>query len=192
MKPSLIFAYILFAILAIWSVISGNMEFVIYAVTVLVVVLLLHWGDRKNDFRPWTIWMFNAWLLMHIIGGLLIVNGHAMYSQMLIPIIGEPYNIFKYDQFVHIYCYFAMTPLLWQVLVNHMHEGSSIAVMKFFTILAAIGVGGLNEIVEFTATVLVPDVNVGGYINNAIDIVCNSLGALLALPLLKRLPPRKR
>lgn len=43
----------------------------------------------------------------------------------------------------------------------------------------------MNEIVEFSATVLVPDTNVGGYENTAIDLVANLLGACLAIPFFK-------
>lgn len=190
MKAGIIFAFVLVGALAIWSIISGNMEFVIYAVTTLVVVGLLQWGDRKNDFRNWTIWLFNAWLVMHILGGLYTIGDHVLYSQMIVQIVGEPYSILKYDQIVHTFCYFMMTLILWQVMINHAGQGASRAVMMFFTFLAAVGVGGLNEVVEFTATILVPDVNVGGYENTAIDICCNTLGSLIALPFLKYLPAR--
>jgi len=42
------------------------------------------------------------------------------------------------------------------------------------------GAGALNEIVEFVATVLVPETNVGGYYNTALDLVFNAAGALVA------------
>lgn len=187
MKPSILFAFFLSSILAVWSVVSGNMEFVIYAVTAFVVVGLLYWGDRKNDFANWTIWAFDIWLVMHILGGLLPIGDHVLYSQMLIPLIGEPYNVLKYDQVVHFYCYFVIALLLWQVLANYAGAGASRLVMVVFTVLAAAGVGGLNEIIEFIATVSVPDVNVGGYENTAIDIICNTLGAICAVPFFKRL-----
>ena len=39
----------------------------------------------------------------------------------------------------------------------------------------------LNEIVEFVATLLVPDTNVGGYRNTGWDLVANLVGATLAV-----------
>lgn len=182
MKFSIIFAYLLAFALLGWSYYASNMEFVFYGATVLFVVLLLHWGDRVNDFANWTIWTFNLWLVLHILGGLYVIDGHVLYSHMLYPLIGAPYNVLKYDQVVHAYCYFAIALLLWQVLTNHSGYGGSRSVMVFFTVLAANGIGGLNEIVEFIATVSIESVNVGGYENTAIDIICNLIGAILAIP----------
>jgi hypothetical protein len=38
----------------------------------------------------------------------------------------------------------------------------------------------LNEIVEFAATLLVPETNVGGYLNTGWDLVANATGATTA------------
>ncbi|MEA3366186.1 MAG: hypothetical protein U9Q79_11160, partial [Candidatus Hydrogenedentes bacterium] len=51
--------------------------------------------------------------------------------------------------------------------------------------MAGLGVGGLNEIIEFIATVLVPETGVGGYENTALDLVADSIGAILAVVLLR-------
>ena len=45
---------------------------------------------------------------------------------------------------------------------------------------AAMGFGALNEVVEFIATLLVPETNVGGYINTGWDLVSNLCGTILA------------
>ena len=45
---------------------------------------------------------------------------------------------------------------------------------------AALGFGALNEVVEFAATMLVPETNVGGYENTGWDLVSNLVGVLLA------------
>lgn len=42
------------------------------------------------------------------------------------------------------------------------------------------GFGALNEVVEFCATLLVPDTNVGDYANTGWDLVSNFAGTLLA------------
>jgi putative membrane protein len=43
------------------------------------------------------------------------------------------------------------------------------------------GLGALNEIVEFAAVVASPSTGVGGYYNTALDLVFNGLGATLAV-----------
>ena len=43
---------------------------------------------------------------------------------------------------------------------------------------AGMGFGAFNEIVEFVATLTVPNTNVGGYINTGWDLVANMVGAV--------------
>ena len=42
------------------------------------------------------------------------------------------------------------------------------------------GVGALNEVIEFLATLALPDTNVGGYHNTGRDLIANLLGAATA------------
>ena len=184
MRKPFLFAYALAAVLGAWSLINQNYEFLIYAVIALVLVVLIDLGDRKFSFSPAVLWGFNLWLLLHILGGLLPVGDSVLYSWVLIDIVGEPYSILKYDQVVHTYCYFIIALLLWRVVAAARLDASRWLLVPF-TVLAASGVGGINEIVEFAATVMVPDTNVGGYENTAIDLVANFLGACLAIPFFK-------
>jgi hypothetical protein len=45
---------------------------------------------------------------------------------------------------------------------------------------AGMGLGALNELVEFVATLLIPETNVGGYLNTGWDLVANFVGASFA------------
>lgn len=42
------------------------------------------------------------------------------------------------------------------------------------------GFGALNEVIEFFATLALPETNVGGYINTGWDLVANTVGAAIA------------
>ena len=42
------------------------------------------------------------------------------------------------------------------------------------------GFGALNEVIEFAATQLLPNTNVGGYVNTGWDLVFNLLGSTIA------------
>ncbi len=46
--------------------------------------------------------------------------------------------------------------------------------------LAGMGIGALNEVAEFIATVVLPETNVGGYRNTGGDLITNLLGAAVA------------
>jgi hypothetical protein len=45
---------------------------------------------------------------------------------------------------------------------------------------AGMGFGALNEIVEFVATLTIPETNVGGYENTGWDLVFNFFGCVIA------------
>jgi hypothetical protein len=47
----------------------------------------------------------------------------------------------------------------------------------FLAIAAGLGFGALNEVVEFFVTLMVPESNVGGYVNTGWDLVANLIGA---------------
>ncbi len=185
MKLQYICGFFLTAVLVIWSLLVQKHEFMIYALVVFVLLVILHSTQKIYHFSSASLWAFLIWILMHILGGLLIIGDGVLYSKMLIQIVGEPYNILKFDQIAHVYCYTVVALLLWPVLNHIANPGKGHKTLVFITVLASMGVGGLNEIVEFSATVLVPETNVGSYENNAIDIVANLLGAVLAIPFLK-------
>ena len=46
------------------------------------------------------------------------------------------------------------------------------------------GFGALNEVIEFIATLMVPNTNVGGYVNTGWDLVANMIGASVAATLI--------
>lgn len=184
MRKPFLFAYTLAATLGAWSLLAQNYEFLIYTLVTLALVTLIYQGDRKFSFSPALLWGFNLWLVLHILGGLWPVNDSVLYSLVLLDIVGEPYSILKYDQLVHAYCYFIIALLLWRVVTTASIDAPR-WLLAALTVLAASGVGGLNEIVEFSATVLVPNTNVGGYENTVIDLVANFIGACLAIPFFK-------
>jgi uncharacterized membrane protein YjdF len=181
MKKEFICGYFLTGALLLWSVFSQNFEFLFYGLTTLILVALLNVGDRHFHFSHKVLWGFNLWIILHILGGLLPIGDSVLYSFVILDIVGEPYSILKYDQLVHAYCYFIAALLIWHIVRKISLPTASFTSLAIITVLAASGVVGLNEIIEFLATVFIPDTNVGGYENTAIDIVSNFLGACLAI-----------
>jgi hypothetical protein len=54
------------------------------------------------------------------------------------------------------------------------------------------GLGALNEMIEFAAVVMFPQTNVGGYVNTALDPVFNAAGAVVAMALIAVFSPPAR
>ncbi len=184
-KQLFIIGYILAGALALWSIVAQNWEFVLYAIVAVALVGALHRADAVIHFVPWTVAAFNGWLLMHILGGLLPVGDSVLYSWVVVPLIGAPYDILKYDQIVHTVCYFVVALLLWQASARVFRAQAPFGVRALIVVIAAVGVGGLNEIVEFIAVVTVPDTNVGGYTNTLLDLIANTVGAVAAVPVFR-------
>jgi VanZ family protein len=186
MRIQFLVAYTLGAVLFVWSIIVSNNEFLIYAGVTMGLLGFLHWSDRLFHYYSSVLWMFDIWIILHILGGLLTIGDGVLYSLVLIPVTGEPYLILKYDQLVHVYCYFVVALIVCKVVMQSARPEVPFGLLAVIIVLAATGIGALNEIVEFIAVVSVPQTNVGGYENTLIDVVANLLGALLAVPFFRR------
>jgi len=162
------------------SIITHNYEFLFYGVVLLAfwaTVLFIH---ARVNFPTSSLAMLVVWLTFHLFGGAVTIDGTRLYDLVLVPIIGEPYHIIRYDQAMHVLCYITMTRLIYILILRIIRDDASLFLVGLITILAGSGVGAMNEIVEFAAVVLLDAGDaVGGYTNTAIDIVCNTIGALI-------------
>jgi len=170
---------------------NGNQEFVFY-ITVMVVLMFVVWAvHRSVNLNQPVLWALSLWGLAHMAGGLVPVpadwpiNGdiRVLYSLWLIP------DRLKYDQVVHAYGFGVATWVCWQGMRSAiMRRGGTAHPTAGLMVLAAtsgMGLGALNELIEFIATLLVPETNVGGYINTGWDLVANFVGAAAAAVIIR-------
>jgi uncharacterized membrane protein YjdF len=181
-------AYLLAALAGV--VLTGNGEFVFYLVVMVVMVVLLVLVvviHQRVHFSRTVLWGLSLWGALHMAGGLLAVpdswpiNGEirVLYSLWLVP------GYLKYDQLVHAFGFGVTTLVCWEglrsIIRPHLLPGTypqTTLGMVTLCAAAAMGFGALNEIVEFAATLLVPETNVGGYENTGWDLVANMMGAV--------------
>lgn len=134
------------------------------------------------------LWCLSMWGLLHMMGGLMPVpitwaiagNHRVLYSLWLIP------DFLKYDQIVHAYGFGVATWVSWEGLHSVIGE----RIYPTFGLLtlcvaAGTGFGAFNEVVEFAATLILEDTNVGDYTNTGWDLVSNLLGAIVAAALIR-------
>jgi hypothetical protein len=158
-----------------------NYEFLTYiGVIVFFLVVILQTNNRVDYPLP-VLWGLVVWAIMHMSGGGLFFNGTKLYEIILIPLVGEPYSIFKYDQLVHIVGFGAATLLMYYLLKPSLAAKARWVSLSIVIVMAGLGVGALNEIIEFAVTVVVPETGVGGYENTSLDLVADLVGAVLAL-----------
>ncbi len=158
-----------------------NYEFVSYVGVIIIILAIILLTNKKVNYPNIVLWGLTLWGLMHMAGGgIRFENGNILYKLILIP-ISASYEILKYDQVVHLIGFgvatllaFALVkPLLKEKLSHHVALG-------IVVVMAGLGIGALNEIVEFTVTVFVPETGVGGYVNTSLDLVADLVGGLIA------------
>jgi hypothetical protein len=182
------FLYLFLAVAGAFS--TGNGEFLFYILVVLFLGFATYLLHANVPLSGGVLWSLSAWGLLHMVGGLVPVpaswpiegSKHVFYSVWIIP------EFLKYDHVIHAFGFGITTWVCWQVLCVLIPHVQRTAGPLILCILAAMGLGALNEIVEFTAVLLIPDTNVGGYINTGWDLVSNMIGALLAASVIRWWP----
>ncbi len=178
-------AYLLVATVGAFA--TGNSEFVFYIVVMVVLVAVVGLVHLSIGLPESALWALSIWGLAHMAGGLISVpaawpthgSNQVLYSLWLIP------DRLKYDQIVHAYGFGVTTWICWLGLQSSLRNSGIEAVPTAGRLVlvwaAGQGFGALNEVIEFAATLLVPETNVGGYLNTGWDLVSNLVGATIAV-----------
>ncbi len=184
--PVATFNALYLAAAAAGAVAFGNREFLFYIVVMIVLIGVVWLVHRSIALTSATLWALSLWGLLHMAGGLVTVpeswpisgDIRVLYSLWLIP------ERLKYDQVVHAYGFGVTTWVCWQGIRAAIRQRGGDAVptpgLMVLAATAGMGLGALNEVVEFAATLLVPETNVGGYLNTGWDLVANTAGATAA------------
>lgn len=160
---------------------KGNWEFVFY-IPIVVLFGLIALAIRHRANLPMSLlWSLSVWGLLHIIGGVVEVPAgwpvegekRSFYSWEIIP------GLLVYDKPVHAFGFGIATWLCWQGLCATCGDSTATAGRLTLAVLAGMGLGALNEVVEFIASQTM-DTNVGGYVNTGGDLIANMIGAVFA------------
>lgn len=175
---------------AAWAVLHGNAEFLFYLLIFVPALAMLGLLHRRIRFSYGMFAALSLLLLLHLAGGLTELSRRSptegrklLYNLWLL----EPY--LKYDNLVHAFGSGLATWFCWQLLQRTVASRTGWAFrdlrptpeLLLFCVLSGMGIGSVNEILEFYTTRLVPDNNVGGYVNNSLDLVSNFVGSALAV-----------
>ena len=178
--------------IAVWQM---NLEFIFYVVVMFILVTVVGIVHCRVNFSTGLLWALAVWGLLHMAGGLVPVpefwpiNGdvRVLYSLWLVP------GMLKFDQVVHAYGFGVTAWACWQgmrfILISRAADPSEPIrpTLGMLTLCgtAALGFGALNEVVEFVATMTMPNTNVGGYINTGFDLVANLAGVAVACAIIR-------
>ena len=181
-------AYVLAAVTG--ALVTGNMEFVFYIIILLVMGGVIAWIHHRVRLSYGALWCLSIWGGLHMAGGLVPVpeswpfhgDHPVLYSLWLLP------SLLRYDHVIHAFGFGTTTWICWQGMRAAVRPGHFLKPtfgVLTLCVAAGKGFGALNEIIEFVATLLIPNTNVGGYLNTGWDLVSNFTGALVAASLIR-------
>jgi hypothetical protein len=182
-----------------YSIVTGNLEFVYYSAWMVVFILGVAALDRKVGVPTILLWLLTGWTVAHLVGGTMPIpeslaepgRPHTLYNLRVAPWLP------KYDQVVHCLGFMVATLTAWTGLrATYRTAGASGPPRVGFglglaIVLVGMGLGAMNEVIEFIATVIFPDTNVGGYDNTGWDLVSNLAGCVIAVLIIRGRERRK-
>jgi len=185
------FVALYMVVCSFFAIRAGNSEFMMYAGMMVVFIVLILALHRRIGFTPAVLWLLAIWGGLHMGGGTISIppeftdtwrsaadpeqrpESAVLYSLRLHP------DLPRYDQIVHVFGFFAATLACFQGLRVLLTAPRTVATVAAAALMG-IGLGAVNELVEFAAVLSLPETNVGGYMNTGWDLVANTFGALAA------------
>jgi len=162
---------------------SFNYEFIAYAVSIIVVIGLLYGTLSITQFPSYIIAGITIWGILHMMGGSVPTTDGVLYTYKIIPLLdrGGDFYILKMDQVIHAFVYGTVGLMVLHLLREVVGIKTHTVFIAFVAIFAAAGFSIINEIIEFLATVNLPETGVGGYENTVLDMIFNLGGAAAAV-----------
>lgn len=164
---------------------THNIEFLFYGGTMIIILLLIIHMDKRVQFGTLVLSGLSLWGFLHLAGGVIPVPAAWVATDDLTPVLYDVRPISylpKYDQVVHALGFGVSLLAAYEALQAHFKKALPLNLPIASTLLlVAMGLGAVNELIEFAAVVLIPNTNVGGYMNTGWDLVSNATGALIAL-----------
>lgn len=154
---------------------NGNLEFLYYTIIMSVLIYFIIVVEARLHLAFFILVNLSILGFLHLLGGNFYVNNVRLYDYYFIPDI-------RYDNIIHTYGTFIATVALYSLTAHMIYARvrQQYYVYAIMLILMAIGIGTLNELVEFAAVVFFDaQEQVGGYFNNSLDLMFNTLGAII-------------
>ena len=162
---------------------ADNFEFIGYIGVLVFFFVLIAATLRRSGLPLSVLCGLSLWGLLHMAGGGIPIGDGVLYGLQIIPLYsdGGDFTLIKYDQLVHAFGFGVATLAAYHLLKPSIREAANWGLVYAVLVATGMGLGVLNELVEFTAVLLVPETGVGGYHNTLLDLVFNTVGACLAV-----------
>lgn len=165
----------------IFAIVRGNYEFIFYSLVFLLLFELGIYIHKQIQLPAFIIIGLSLLGFMHILGGNISITGERLYDKIFF------FGLLRYDNIVHV-----VGSILGTFVLNELFcfliEKKTIVEKRLYYLslfLMGLGVGLINEIVELVAVIFLnAQAGVGDYLNNAIDLVYNAIGVIVAVIIL--------
>lgn len=158
--------------LLVAAVVWGRTGAPFYAVFMVVLVGLVVVVYERRPLSLLVLTGLSLWGLGHMVGGLVEFDGRIVYQWMVVP------GTLRFDKVVHAFGFGFATLACFELLLP-VYRGTRRGAAAFAA-LGGLGLGALNEMVEFLIAHYSASSNVGGFTNTGWDLVFNTLGAVTA------------
>lgn len=158
------------------SLAQQNTEFFFYTIVLILMLLVVITVSPRLRLEKWIMTFASLLVLLHLSSGHIYIGDTRLYDFYL---AGD----FRMDNLVHLLGGLLSTFLSYNLLEPFIHYRMRNNPLTFslIVVLLALGVGSMNEILEFIGVIFFNAADgVGGYVNNAKDQVYNFLGAVAA------------
>ena len=158
-----------------------NYEFIAYVGVVTAAIVVIGLSLKRVHYPLDCLIGLTVWAGLHLGGGAIHIGGERLYD-IMIWTFSENYHILRYDQVVHVWGFGAATLLMACLLDSNLQRPAPYRKgLVIVLVMAGLGVGGLNEIIEFIASLFLESHGIGDYTNTSLDLISNMVGAILAV-----------
>ena len=164
---------------SVYYLFIGDWEFLWYVAVMIFFICLIIGTIKYTKLSLLAVWGLCLWGLLHMAGGGLVVGEEVLYAYRIFPFLdlGGEFYILKFDQVVHVFGFAVATLVMYEIVVSKWVGSRNLLI--FVVVLTGMGLGVINEIVEFIAVVIFPETGVGGYYNTLLDLIFNTLGSIM-------------
>jgi hypothetical protein len=156
----------------VFGFLTGSSSIPFYLGWMVVAALVVLRLDHRQPFSPLVLGGLTLWGFMHLAGGQLPVGDGILYEQQVLSFL-------RYDQLTHAIG-FGFAGLAVREQFHPWMPNPPRAAVAAITFLGGVAIGGINELLEFLLTRVVPDTAVGGFENTGWDLVANTVGSVVA------------
>ncbi|MFH1849733.1 MAG: DUF2238 domain-containing protein [archaeon] len=174
-RSILVFTVAYFAFFTALAFVRGNFEFLYYITILLALLVFIVFYQKKLHLSIHILAGLSLVGCLHFAGGNLYFGGQRLYEIYFLPFL-------RFDNIVHFFGTITATFVCYNMLRSHLDNiRYDKYILCLILVIMAMGLGALNEVLEFGAVVFLGAAQqVGDYFNNALDLLFNLTGSVIA------------